>query len=362
AAGLQPGLRLREARRWFPQVCFVPAADEEYRDEARPALEIGASYTPLVDPETPARFFLDVTGCEALHGSPRAIAERLARCIPAETGFPCVVGGGRNRLIARLAAMQEDRPSGVRMIPAGVERRFLAPLPLSALGELIDPEMREWLALRGVNTFGEVALLPQGLLWSRFGVKGEQLLRLVLGKDSTPVRPAYPPGRVVARVECESFAPLRQEMLHCLSRLAELLSAQLRKKGEVARRFQLQLSLRGRSTLSAATLLPAPVGAMADIFETLLRLFLKMTPTQPPLEMTALAEEFTPGEAFQEALLPHPDRSVSPQRERRLKHALQLLAARFGPTAVMPGYCLRASYRPRFSDRVAMLHGGHPGE
>src|SRR3990172_4737217 len=53
AAGLRPGLRVREARRWFPAAAFVPAADEVYPEYARPALDICAGYTPLVDPETP---------------------------------------------------------------------------------------------------------------------------------------------------------------------------------------------------------------------------------------------------------------------------------------------------------------------
>ncbi len=103
AAGLRPGLRLREARRWFPHAAFVPATDEEYPEYARPVLDVCAAYTPLVDPETPARIFLDVTGCAALYGPTEAIAGKLARCIPAETGFACAVGGGRSRLVAALA-------------------------------------------------------------------------------------------------------------------------------------------------------------------------------------------------------------------------------------------------------------------
>lgn len=351
AAGLRPGMRVREARRWFPDATFVPAVDEVYPEYARPVLDICASYTPLVDPETPARVFLDVAGCGRLYGSPGEVAGLLARRIPRETGFACVVGGGRSRLVAALAAPMR------RMVPPGEESEFLAPLPLSLLGEAIPREMAEWLELRSVATFGEVRALPPGLLWRRFGVEGEKLIHLAQGEDPTPVRPAYPPRRVHARVECESPPETEQEAAQYLAHLAFGIADRLRETREQARLHRLRLSFREGEPAQAAVRLPSPVGSPTAVYEVLLRLFRKLSPEEPAVEMAATAEEIAPGEAFQVSLFPEMEEksAVDGERDRRLGHVLSLLAARYGPTTVAPGCHLWISRRPRFLDRVARL-------
>ncbi|HHX40812.1 MAG TPA: hypothetical protein GX715_12695 [Armatimonadetes bacterium] len=350
AAGLRPGMRVREARRWFPDATFVPAVDEVYLEYARPILDLCASYTPLVDPETPARVFLDVAGCGALYGSPERVAGALARRIPQETGFACVVGCGRSRLVAALAA-----PMG-RLVPPGGESEFLAPLPLSCLKGVLSREMVEWLELRGVATFGAVCALPPGMLWRRFGREGEKLIQLAQGFDPTPVRPAYPPPRVDARVECEHPPETEEAAGQYLAHLAFGIANQLKVTREQARLHRLCLSFREGETAQAAVRLPAPVSSPRELYQVLLRLFRKLSPQEPPLEMTATAEEITQGEAFQGSLFPEmEDASAAARRERdrRLGHVLSLLAARYGPAMVAPGCHLWTSRRPRFLDRVA---------
>ena len=347
-AGLRPGMRLRQARRWFPDALFLPTCDEEYPEHARPVLEICAAHTPLVEPETPARIFLDVTGCEALYGSAEAIAGRLARRIPAETGFACVVGGGRTRLVAAQAAPQR------RMIPDGEEREFLAPLPLAQLGTALDTELREWLELRSVTTFGDVLKLPEGALWRRFGVRGERLARLAAGRDSTPVRPAYPPRSVEARVECEAPPETEEQVQQYLSHLAVAIAGGLGKTRDTARRYRLILHFREGDEVSASERLPAPAGSVRPICQSLVRLHRRLAPDRPPCALSGTAEEITAGEAFQGSLFPEleEDAGAERERERRLNHVLGLLSQRFGPTAVAPGSHLWTSRRPRFLDRV----------
>lgn len=350
AAGLRPGLRVREVRRWFPEAVFVPAAaEDEYPEYARPALDLCAGYTPLVEPETPARIFLDVTGCAALHGSESAIANELARRLPVETGFSCVVGGGRNRLVARLAAPRR------RLVPPGEEREFLAPLPLSLLGDTLDAETMEWLQLRGVSSLGEVAKLPEGALWRRFGVEGEKLRRLALGQDSTPVRPVYPPRSLEARRLFDSPVETEQEMTQYLSHLAGEIAARLAETREAARRYRLALLLSGGDAVVAALRLPAPIGSLLALCEVFLRLFRKLAPPEPPVGVVVTAEEITAGEAFQGSLFPEMEGAAAlrqRERERRLGHTLQQLSLRFGPKVVIPGCHLWVIRRPRFSERV----------
>lgn len=363
AAGLRPGLRVREARRWFPAAVFVPASEEAYPDYARPVLEICAGYTPCVEPETPARIFLDVTGSATLYGPAPEIAGLLARRIPAETGFACRVGGGRSRLVAELAA------SLGRIVPPGEEPDFLAPLPLARLGARLKPEIAEWLELRGVATLGDLAALPEGLLWRRFGAEGEQLRHLAVGLDPTPVRPAYPPRTVEARVECEWPAETLEQAAQYMTHLAFELARRLRETHDTARRYRLRVSCRNGNPVDAAMRLPAPTSEPHLIHHTLMRLFGKLTPEEPPTGMVAAAEELTPGEAFQGSLFPelapqpagrkgdpkHQPTLHERDRDRRLAHVLGLLAARYGPTTVAPGCHLWTSRRPRFIDRMGAM-------
>ena len=132
----------------------------------------------------------------------------------------------------------------VAVVPEGREARFLTPLPLSRLW-LLDENTIEHLQALGITTIGLLQQTPPGQLIERFGRLGRRLGELAVGVDRSPVRSAYPPPVIEARL---SFSEGAEDMIVIeagLRRLAREVAEQLRDRGQGAVLPQSGAQLRG---------------------------------------------------------------------------------------------------------------------
>jgi DNA polymerase-4 len=121
------------AVRLCPDAMYVPvpgkACGVKHR-EVRAALDV---WSPVVESASIDEFYLDLSGTEAAYRgeSLEATARRMRDDVRVRTGLTLSVGGGTNRLVAKLAA-ERAKPrtagggTGVLIVPPGTEADFLA--------------------------------------------------------------------------------------------------------------------------------------------------------------------------------------------------------------------------------------------
>ena len=115
-----------------------------------------------------------------------------------EAGFPEVrVGIADGPFTAELAA-RGSAPCTV--VPAGLAKDFLAPLPV---GVLRDEQLTGLLIRLGVRTLGDFAALDEIEVRDRFGERGARLHSLAAGADSRAVVARPPDPELVRSVEFE---------------------------------------------------------------------------------------------------------------------------------------------------------------
>ena len=139
AFGVRSAMPMATALRLCPDATVVRVPGEMIRRKSRELREELAQWTPVMAVASVDEAYLDLTGTEALHRHAPLpdIARKIQRAAKAATGLDVSIGGGSNRLVAKLATAFA-KPNGVFVVPAGGEDGFVAGL-------------RKELSRRGIN-------------------------------------------------------------------------------------------------------------------------------------------------------------------------------------------------------------------
>ncbi|HEU5303362.1 MAG TPA: hypothetical protein VFU40_01850 [Gemmatimonadales bacterium] len=264
-AGLERGMPVHQALRLCPDLIVLPPNPRLYARASRALHEILRVYAPTIEPRGYGHAFLDLTGTERLFGPPQDIAARIRRETSERLRLPLSVGVAANKLVSQ-AAIRADRRTGrpagrqrdreLLHVPAGYERRFLAPQPLEVLPEL-DPRMRGRLEDYQIDLIGEVAAIPENALCAVFGRQGRTLRARAQGIDP---RPVLPPEHQAEFHLVHTLATDTNDLgvLHPMLRLmSERLGHRLRQRGLTAGRIRVEATYADYTVVSRAVSLPA---------------------------------------------------------------------------------------------------------
>ncbi len=186
--GVHSAMPMKTARRLCPQGVFLPVRMAHYSQVSRQIREILLSFTPRVEPLSLDEAFLDVHGCEGLHGPAPEIARQVKDRIKTETGLTASVGVAPNKSLAKLAG-DLRKPDGLVVVPPERVQAFLAPLPVGRIWG-VGAKAEKRLHSLGVRTIGQLAALPERLLIDHFGKKmGRHVWQLAHGHDDRTVTP-----------------------------------------------------------------------------------------------------------------------------------------------------------------------------
>ncbi len=194
--GVRRGQRLREAQARCPDLQdfpYHPGLDARVFEPVIAMLEQVAPGVQLMRPGTCA---IRARGAVRYYGGEQAAATVLLDTI-AEQGVPARIGIADGPFAAEQAARASGRES-LRIVAEGQSAAFIAPLPVSAL---VAPELAGLLGRLGIRTLGELAMLGEAEVLSRFGREGATARLLASGRDPATVRPRVPPkdlGRQLA--------------------------------------------------------------------------------------------------------------------------------------------------------------------
>ena len=262
--GVHSGMALRTAKRLAPHALFLRGDFREYARVSRAFHAIVADYSPLVESGGLDEAYIDITGCEALVGSPAEAAASLRARVRAELGLAASVGIAASKLVAKVAS-DGAKPDGVLAVPAGMEDAFLAPLPLRAL-PMLGPSQEKRLAQLGVSTIGQLQALPVSAIEGLFGRHGAVLAQRARGIDPTPVG-GEAEAKSISREGTFAADVVDVEHLRAVLRgFSESVGAQLRAQGRRARTVSLKLRYEDFTTIGRSLTLPQPAASDEAIF------------------------------------------------------------------------------------------------
>jgi protein ImuB len=249
------------------------------------------------------RVYLDASGLERLFGSPGGIAAALVkRCD--RVGLEAGVAIADHRATARIAAARAALRGEAIVIPPGGDAAWLAPLPLTALGAVLEPSpgahgrtaasdvpgwssMADTLKLLGIEHVGDLARLPPGELTSRFGALGARLWCVAVGMDPTPLAPRPIAPEVSEGASLDHGLASLEALLFVIRGLIDRIVARLALHGLACRGLTVAFGLEDGSRYERAVGVLAPTLDVKAL-TTLTRLAIEAAPPRAAIETIRL--------------------------------------------------------------------------
>jgi DNA polymerase-4 len=334
--GVHSAMPMATARRLCPNGVFLPVRMSHYAQVSRQLREILLWFTPRVEPLSLDEAFLDVHGCEGLHGPAPEIARQVKGRIKAETGLTASVGVAPNKFLAKLAS-DLRKPDGMVVVPPQGVAEFLGPLPVGRLWG-VGAQAEKRLHALGVRTIGQLAALPERLLIDHFGKLGRHVWQLAQGRDERLVVPDREAKSISTETTFSQDVADRDALRACLLDLVEHLASRLRHAGLRARTIELKIRSsdfrtrhRGQSLPQATNLTDALWHAALDVFHN------GLTKELLPLRLLGVGASRLTGDAHVQGDLFDADLG---KRRQALDQAVDAIRGQFGDGAIRRGSLL----------------------
>lgn len=269
--GVHSAMPSRTAKKLCPHAIFLRGHHEKYREYSDKVCSIFQEFTPVIEMVSIDEAYLDLTGCERLHGGMLRAADRLIRTVKERTGLNSSVGASTSHLVSKIASDQA-KPHGLLYVLPGCEKAFLAPLPvrrMPGIGKVTEPEL---LSL-GISTIGDLQSYGAERLKEKFGRFGEWLYTKSLGKDIEAYAYEEEPKSISHETTFPEDIADSEELERTLSYLAQLVARRLREHRLFARTIGLKLRNYRFRTITRDTTLDEPTHLDSVIFERVLGMF-----------------------------------------------------------------------------------------
>jgi len=338
--GVRSAMPIARALRLCPEAMCVPVPFKECIKKSAEIRKALQQYTPVVEGASIDEWYLDLTGTEGLyHHEPLlATAHRIRAGLREATGLTLSIGGGTNKLIAKMA-VDRAKPSrggeGVLVVAPGNEQEFLRSCTLANI-PLVGPKFQARLAAHGLITVADALRYDLETLGTWISKREAQWLwNRIHGTDSADVFHRTM-NRGISRDETfgkdlSEDEDIERELLRLVTRAA----ADMRGDRLCARTVAVRLRDWDFKTRSAQRTLPDPVVSdrvilrVAHELLTTLRNARRVPARLVGVRLSGLA---LAAMTDQLAIV-----SEETERDRGLSRAIDRVRGKFGPKSIVPG-------------------------
>jgi DNA polymerase-4 len=307
-------------------------------------------FAPVVEGASIDEWYMDLSGTEGVyhHEALATTAHRMRDAVRGETGLSISIGGGTNKLIAKLA-VERAKPKlgadGVHIVAPGAEQDFLRTFTLAEL-PLVGPKFQERLRALGMTTVPDVLRHDLPALEQWLGKREAQWLwDRVRGVSDSMVESG---GEAKSISRDETFAQdlrededLKNELLALVNRAA----FDLRGDGLAARTITVRIRDMDFRTRSAQRTLAEPVVSDRVIFGVARELLAKLRAARRvPARLLGVALSSLAQDPKADQLMlfaADPDPLAETDRDRTLARTVDRVREKFGAKGILPASLTR---------------------
>ena len=354
--GVRSAMPIARALRLCPDAMCVPVPFKECWRKSAEIRQVLQQFTPVVEGASVDEWYLDLTGTEGIyHHEPLATtAQRIRDGVRDATGLTLSIGGGTNKLLAKMAvdrAKPSSGGSGVVIIEPGSEATFLRTCTLAEI-PLVGPKFQQRLAVLGLVTVADVlrhdltaletwmSKREAAWLWNRVhgvddGTVFHRTMNKGISRDETFGK------------DLQTDEDIERELLRLVTRAA----ADMRGDGLAARTVAVRLRDWDFKTRATQRTLPEPVVSDRVILRVARELLasLRRARRVPARLVGVRLSGLVKGkeeEKDQMELLSSPPNPLSrgrggtteeTERDRGLARAIDRVRGKYGPKSILPG-------------------------
>ncbi len=223
--GVHSAMPMKTAMKLCPHAILVRGTRGEYSRYSRWVTDIIAAKAPLFEKASIDEFYVDLTGMDKFF-DPYQWTIDLRNAIIEETQLPISFGLATNKMVAKIAT-DEAKPNGYLFVQPGMEKDFLAPLPVNKFSGVGD-HLFQVLKSMGIHTIKELSETPVAVLEKKLGKHGADLWKKSQGIHTGEVH-AYHEAKSISTENTFEENLLDTELLLSeLVRMTEKIAFELR--------------------------------------------------------------------------------------------------------------------------------------
>lgn len=276
AVGVRSAMPMSHALRLCRNLIIVPGRHKLYGEYSEKVMDKLRGLTPFVEQISIDEAFLDISD---IRQAPARLALDLQTAIKNELHLPCSIGIASNKLVAKIATevgkksnnKRNEPPSGLTIVPAGDEAKFLAPLPADMLWG-VGPKTSARLAELGIHTIGDIAGWPERELVNLFGENGRDLWQHAQGIDNRPIVTEYETKSVSQETTFNVDIRDEKTLEKTLRELSMQVGRQLRKNDLAGKTVKLKIRWSDFTTVTRQVTLPTSTDNDDEILRTAIKL------------------------------------------------------------------------------------------
>jgi len=238
AFGVHSAMPMRQARMLCPEVIVVRGDYEHYSYYSNMVTEIVAEKVPLYEKSSIDEFYIDMSGMDKFFGTYTYMKDVRNKIIK-ETGLPISFGLSENKTVSKVAT-GEAKPNNHLKIELGIEKQFLAPLPVRKIpmvGEVTSQLLRKM----GIVKIKTVQEMPLQVMDNILGENGKTIWRKANGIDTSPVEP-YTERKSISSEETFATDTIDiKKIKTILMAMTEKLAFQLRKENKLTSNISVKI-------------------------------------------------------------------------------------------------------------------------
>lgn len=340
--GLRSAMPMSQAVRRCPQLIIVRGHYQEYSEFSNQVMQKLRDITEQLEQISIDEAFLDIT---TLPDPSQLVAEKIQSQIRTHLGLPCSIGIASNKLVAKMATnfgksstIHPDKPpNAIHIVLPGLERDFLAPLPIEALWG-VGPKTAEKLIEMNITTIGDILDIPEDELTKRFGKWGYLIRRRALGVDERPLSLEHKAKSVSNETTFAKDVSEEKILLDTILKLSARVCRRLVKKHIQATTIKIKLRWSDFTTLTRQTTLKQPTNNVEIINRTAVSLLHAEWNNNRPVRLIGVGvsglspEQLSLWNTYESSLEPGIDQELTTAiNDLRQKYGDQVLTWGFEP-------------------------------
>lgn len=251
--GVHSAMPMKKAMQLCPHAIIVHSARGEYSRYSRWVTDIIAAKAPLFEKASIDEFYIDLTGMDKFF-DPYKWTIDLRNEIIAETKLPISFGLATNKMVAKIAT-DEAKPNGYLFVEPGMEKQFLAPLPVnkfSGVGEHTFVVLKSM----GIFLIGDILQKTEKDLEEKLGKWGIDLYQKAQGIYSGEVHSYHEAKSISTESTFEENKTDINFLLSELVRMTEKIAFELRKEEKLTGCIAVKIRYPDFETTSRQTTIP----------------------------------------------------------------------------------------------------------
>jgi DNA polymerase-4 len=341
AFGVRSAMPMFKALRLCPHAVVKKPDIDRYAHEGRRIRTMMQALTPTVQAVSIDEAYLDLSGCEALHGGPAAsVLAQLQNRIEAECGLSVSVGLSYNKLLAKMAS-EMDKPRGFAVIGRAEALAVLASRPIAAFPG-VGPAGAKALTKAGLTTVSDIRAADPKALAKALGDWGLRLHAMAHGRDDRTVDPDGERKSLSAETTFSNDLADPTILEDRLWLLCEKVATRARAADQAGRTITLKLKDTRFQTRTRRRALPEPTRLAHRLFQEARRLLAQEADGATAFRLigVGLSDLCDPAQADRGDLLD----PASPKRAAA-EDAIAKVRERFGREALATGRALKLRRR-----------------